>query len=335
MALSSVLLFASGCSSTENVMAASDPSLSTIEQASQKLGRGINLGNMLEAPKEGEWGVRLEAEYFKTIKEAGFDSVRLPCKWSVHALKEAPYTLDETFAKRVDWALDQAEKHGLNLVLNVHHYDEFAKDPDNHVDRLVAIWRQLAERYKGRGGFLYFELFNEPHGDFTPAKWNAVIPKLMAEVRKTNPTRPVIIGPGNWNGIGGLKELVLPSDPNIIVTVHFYEPFEFTHQGAEWVPQAAAWKDVRWTGSEEQKKAIRSRFDEAKAFGKPIYVGEFGAYSKADAPSRKLWTRFVVEEMNARGFSWAYWEFCSGFGAYDAAKKEWRTDLLDGLMAGK
>src|SRR5262249_50035683 len=75
----------------------------------KSLGRGINFGNALEAPKEGEWGIKLEAEYFKLIKEAGFATVRVPVKWSAHAAKDAPYAIDADFFKRIDWVLDQAE----------------------------------------------------------------------------------------------------------------------------------------------------------------------------------------------------------------------------------
>src|SRR5436309_6370466 len=78
-------------------------------RANQALGRGVNFGNVLEAPREGAWGLRLEPEYFEAIKKAGFHSVRLPVKWSAHAAEEPPYALDETFARRVDWALDQAQ----------------------------------------------------------------------------------------------------------------------------------------------------------------------------------------------------------------------------------
>lgn len=44
------------------------------------LGRGINLGNMLDAPSEGEWGVTLDSAYFPLIKSAGFTSVRIPVR---------------------------------------------------------------------------------------------------------------------------------------------------------------------------------------------------------------------------------------------------------------
>src|SRR5215470_807883 len=74
--------------------------------ANQKLGRGMNLGNALEAPKEGAWGVILQPGYFRAIREAGFDTVRLPVCWSAHALPDAPYTIDAAFAERVDWAID-------------------------------------------------------------------------------------------------------------------------------------------------------------------------------------------------------------------------------------
>src|SRR5262245_62600536 len=109
-----------------------------IHAANRKLGRGLNLGNALEAPREGAWGVTLKAEYFKAIKDAGFDTVRLPVKWSAHAAADAPYTIDPKLAARVDWAVDQALANKLKIIVNVHHYSEIDADPDRHLPRLVA-----------------------------------------------------------------------------------------------------------------------------------------------------------------------------------------------------
>ncbi len=39
-------------------------------QLKPPFGRGINLGNALEAPREGQWGVTLKEEYFAAIKAA-------------------------------------------------------------------------------------------------------------------------------------------------------------------------------------------------------------------------------------------------------------------------
>jgi endoglucanase len=321
---------------TSSVFAIETTNAEDIFAANKRLGRGINLGNALEAPNEGDWGVRLKEEYFRAIKEAGFDSVRLPVKWSNHAQKEAPYKIDPKFFERVDWAIEQAKKNKLNIVVNVHHYNEMDSNPDEHLPRLVALWEQIGERYKDQPESVYFELLNEPHDKLVDQKWNDVAAKLLATVRKTNPTRPVIIGPPFWNGIWAIDKLKLPDDPNVIVTVHYYEPFKFTHQGASWAEGSAAWKGTKWTGSDEEQAAIRKSFDQAAAWGKkhnkPIYLGEFGAYSQADIDSRVRWTNFIVDEAEKRGFSWAYWEFCAGFGAYDPQTDQWREPLKKALL---
>jgi endoglucanase len=305
--------------------------------ACKKLGRGVNLGNALEAPKEGAWGVTLKAEYFKAIKDAGFDSVRLPVNWANHAGKDPPYAIDAEFARRVQWAIDQAAANNLNIIVNVHHYDGINQDPDKHLPRLIGLWTQIAERYRDRPAYLYFELLNEPHDKLTEAKWNKMIPELLKTVRKTNPTRPVIVGPGQWNGIAALDKLELPKeDRNLILTVHFYDPFHFTHQGAPWMKEAAKWKGTKWTGSDDEQTAIRNSFEKAARWAKererPVFLGEFGSYEAADMESRARWTRFVAREAERVGFAWSYWEFCSGFGAFDPATDKWRVPLKAALL---
>ena len=205
-------------------------------QVTRMLGRGVNLGNALEAPKEGEWGLTLQKEYFGAIRKAGFESVRVPIRWSAHAGTEAPYTIDPVFFERVDWVVDQARASGLAAVINVHHYEEVYAKPEQHGMRLTALWRQIAQRYRGRPARLVFELLNEPNGALTDEKWNAMIPELLRTIRETNPRRAVIVGPGNWNNADRLSRLRLPAqDRMLIATFHYYSPFQFTHQGASWV----------------------------------------------------------------------------------------------------
>lgn len=186
-----------------------------------------------------------------------------------------------------------------------------------------------------------FELLNEPHAKLTEEKWNAALPAVLNAVRATNPTRPVIVGPGRWNGIRAPPKLTLPGDPNLIVTVHYSDPFEFTHQGAPWADEKVRnLKGLKWTGSEAERKALRGTFDEAatwaKAHQRPVLLGEFGAFGTADAESRAKWTAAVAREAEAHGWSWAYWEFGAGFGAYNRDAKQWRAPLLTSLVpAGK
>ena len=264
--------------------------------------------------------------------------MRLPVRWSAHAAAEPPYTIDPDFFARVDWAIDQATSQGLGIVVDVHHYEEMSKAPADHLPRLEGLWRQIASRYQNRGDNVYFELFNEPHGQFDAASWNAAIPRLLAAIRETNPTRPVVVGPVDWNSVRGLDSLQLPEeDRHLIVTVHFYDPFHFTHQGAEWVEGAGEWLGQTWPNDEADKNAVRSGLENAARWGRdhkrPVYLGEFGAYSKAHEDSRNRWTRFVAEESDRLGMSRAYWEFCGGFGIYDPQEKTWREPLKSATLA--
>jgi endoglucanase len=302
------------------------------------LSHGINLGNALEAPQEGAWGLTLKAEYFQKIKQAGFDSVRLPIRWSSHAGDQAPHEIDATFFKRVDWAIEQALSQKLAVVINVHHYEEMYRAPDKHLPRLLALWQQIGQRYAKRSDRLFFEVLNEPHDKLTEDRWAKMLPQLLGVLRKSNPQRAILVGPGQWNNLEQLDKLKLPKEDRLlIVTFHYYSPFEFTHQGAEWVAGSKKWQGQTWKGTPQQREALAKDFAKAAAWAKknqrPLYLGEFGSYSKADLGSRALWTRAVAREAEKHGMSWAYWEFAAGFGVYDRTAGAWRQPLLKALLS--
>jgi endoglucanase len=304
------------------------------------IGKGVNLGDALEAPEEGKWEVRLEEEYFELIAEAGFNSVRIPVRWSAHADVNAPYTIDKTFMARVDWAIKRALSHKLTAIVNIHHYAEIVEAPAEHKERFLAMWKQIAEHYRDYPDTVYFELLNEPCKKLTSELWNEYAEEAIRLIRKSNPIRAIIVGPASWNNISERRSLRLPrDDKNLIVTFHYYQPFEFTHQGASWAGEKSkAWVGTTWTGTEKEKQDIISHLDEAVRWARekqvPLFMGEFGAYSKADMASRARWTAFVRSEAEKRGISWAYWEFCSGFGVYDPKEGKWRRELLDSLIGG-
>jgi endoglucanase len=96
------------------------------------LGRGINFGNALDTVREGEAGFRLRERYFDDVRDAGFDTVRLPVRWSAHAGESWPYSIDPAFFERVGWAIDNALGRDLNIVLNAHHSHELTDAPGRH-----------------------------------------------------------------------------------------------------------------------------------------------------------------------------------------------------------
>jgi endoglucanase len=303
-----------------------------------RLGRGVNLGNALEAAREGAWGVVIKEEFFPLIKEKGFQSVRVPIKWSARAQQSPPHTIDPKFFERIDWVVENALKNDLLVIINIHHFDEINADPQGNREFLLALWEQIAEHYKDAPETVLFELLNEPHGNrFTASVWNKMAEETLAVVRKSNPERFVIIGPVNWNSVDHLSSLRLPeNDRRLIATFHYYNPFHFTHQGAEWNEGADQWLGTTWDATSRQQADVRSDMDKAvrwsEQYNRPIFMGEFGAYGKADMDSRARWTAFVAREAEARGFSWAYWEFCAGFGIYQADIKIWEQPLVNALI---
>jgi endoglucanase len=332
-----LLLLLCTCSGKDSGQPDTGPSQTPLDpfEQNRKLGRGINIGNALEAPSEGEWGIVVEKEWFKVIHDAGFSHVRIPIRWSAHAATSEPFTIDPVFMNRVQeiigWALEQE----LMVIINFHHYEELFAQPVQQTPRFKALWTQVAGTLKNLPDDVLFEVLNEPHGNLTAEMWNALLPDLLTIIREDNPGRTVVVGLANYGGLSGLDVLRLPTDSNLIVTPHYYEPFQFTHQGAEWVDGANAWLGTSWTGTVSQKSAVVRDFtaiaDWAKLKNVPVHIGEFGAYSRAPMESRVTWTAFVAQTAIEKNMSFAYWEWASGFGIYDKNSRQLNIPLWKAL----
>src|SRR5688572_4825517 len=308
-------------------------------EMNERLGRGINMGNCFEAPSEEEWGNPWKPEYFKIMSLLGFDHVRLPVRWEPDArsMLTAPYTINPTFLDRIQQVVDTALKYNLHIIVNMHHHEALYENPAAQKERFLSQWNQIATHFKDRSDKLLFEVLNEPHGNVTPAVWNEYFADALGEIRKTNPMRVVLMGVAEYGGLGAISQLELPDDEYIILSPHYYNPFNFTHQGAEWVgPDADAWLGTEWNDTEADRETVVSEFSYALEFSEtnhiPIHVGEFGAYNKADMASRERWTTFLARWFEEQGMSWAYWEFSAGFGIYDPGADEYNTPLVNALL---
>ncbi|MCQ1835433.1 glycoside hydrolase family 5 protein [Neorhizobium galegae] len=319
----------------------------TAAEQSKALGRGVNFGGTLEAPSEGAWGGRLSTELFAAVRQGGFQTIRLPVRFSSHAALSEPYKLDEAFMKRVDFAINNALSRGLNIIIDFHHYHEMDGDPieaeevaiglEKSRERFLAIWEQLARRYQSLpNDKVLFEIYNEPHGK-TEEVWNDLLAKALAVIRKTNPYRFLIVDPAEWSTAWGLEKLAIPADDRrLIVTIHNYAPFKFTMQGAGWIEGSRPWLGTSCC-EKTQIEEIRTPLDMAVEWGKkndrPIFVGEFGSNSLAYYPDRVTYTRIMREEIERRGMSWAYWDFASHeFGPWDPTTKSWLPELHEALV---
>jgi endoglucanase len=297
------------------------------------LKRGVNFGNMLDAPEEGAWGLRVDDRYIALAgpgQDGRIASVRLPVRWSNHASADAAARIDPAFMARVDEVVRRLLARGVEVVVDMHHYRQLDGDPLDTGERAVpeavveprflAMWQQIAEHFRDAPPALAFELYNEPHGKLTP-RWNDLMSRALRTVRRSNPERIVVVGPTQWNSARGLADFVMPPDANLVLTIHHYDPYRFTHQGAPWVTPAIP------TGvgccSAQQLADIRGPLETAQHWrernGYPVWVGEFGAFDAVAQPDRVRYTRTMRDEIERRGMPWAYWELAGGFGFIDPA----------------
>jgi len=297
----------------------------------------INLGNMFETPKGENWGGRLPVEQdFSEISALGFDTVRLPVRWSDYAYNQAPYQIDPDFFDKIDEVVGWATKHKLNIIIDLHHYDEIFTDPAAHSDRFVGLWKQIAEHYKDQPKSVMFELLNEPHNKLTNDIVEPLLARTLAEVRKTNPTRKVIMGGENWSGIDSLKTFDPPKDRNVIATFHFYEPFNFSHQGAEWIkpkapPAPASFgSDADYAWLDKMQKAS---IDFMQRTGVPLFLGEFGSIQTANITDRAKHSFAIRKTAEAMNIGWCAWAYTNTFSIRN--DEGWIFEMVAALGMGK
>jgi endoglucanase len=294
----------------------------------------LNMGSGLEAPREGEWGYSFRQRDLQTVRAAGFDTVRIPIKWSAHAGTSAPYTIDPAFRARVDQIMGWAVSAGLNVIINVHHYDELYEDPNTHEPRLEAIWAQLASWYRNAPPGVMFEIINEPRDAFSGQRVNDTQDRVLAIIRRTNPRRTVILAGDEWGGLSGMDNLRLPADPYVVATVHYYGPYEFTHQGATWLGDRAPPPGRTWPQSgdlQQLQRDVNSVVAWRNQLGVPVLLGEYGVDTAVPLLQRAAWTLDVTRALNGAAIPWCYFNYASGFAIYETGREAWIAPMIEAL----
>jgi len=296
----------------------------------QKLmGLGINLGNRVDLYEQAAREVN--EEFFNQYKERGFENVRIPVYWGSRTGKSAPFTIDADFLdsveQMVDWSLDR----GMVTILNTHH-EKWLDDVSafgSQLPRLEAIWTQLAARFASKDQKLLFEVFNEAHV-MNAAQLNTMNAAILPIMRATNPTRIVMIqglkfGNPSWI-ISNPTTLNIPDDPQIMLEIHNYDPFNY----AGGKPSKHSW------GSASDHAALVKWTDEidewSKAKGLPIYYGEFGCTNdQTGSTGRDDWFRSHWEIIKAKGWGASVWNDGGGHMIFDYNHNSWVEDILSDL----
>jgi endoglucanase len=312
-----------------------------------RLGRGVNLAHWLwlyqGKPEDREaYFTEVDARQLRTI---GLTHVRLPIDPGLVFDRDNRSVRDPGLAN-VRRAVDLITRADLAVVVEIHAADPWLKpDDQQRLLLLESLWEALAASLADTDpGLVILEICNEPH-DMPLGAWAAAQAHLARVIRAKAPRHTIMATGDSWGSIEGLTSITPLDDPNVVYSFHFYEPHNFTHQGASW--GFAAWKhfrDLPWPATsadltaaadkidDEQARSalrwsakepwsaqfIRTRIDAAAAWSKrhgvPIYCGEFGVYKAVSPPDARLrWLKDTTEALAAQGIGWSIWDYSGGF----------------------
>ncbi|WP_228727373.1 glycoside hydrolase family 5 protein [Novosphingobium aureum] len=307
------------------------PALTASVGSRLPLGKCINMGNQLEAENEGDLGRAIRDSDFPFIRSGGFSTVRIPIRFSGHASSSAPYTINASFMARVEHVVNTASAAGLNVIIDMHHYDEISEDPQGNRARFVAMWRQIAQRFQNAPSSVWFELLNEPKDQLNNTNLLEIYTETLAAIRETNVSRYVIMGGQRTSDITSLATLELPNDPYVIPTFHYYLPLEFTHQGADWIsptpPMGTTW------GSDEDYARLNNHLRLATNYytrtGRVPFVGEYGAVQQIPTSERATYYGAVSNAFASIGIQSCAWSYVNTFQLRDDSTGRWITEITD------
>jgi endoglucanase len=296
-----------------------------------RMGTGINLGNVFDAPGgETTWRREPAAEWeMEVIRNAGFRHVRLPVTWGAHFGNESPYAIDLKFMERIAQVVKWATDRNLIVVLNAMHEEWFKKDPVGQAARFDALWRQIASRFKAvPNELLVFEVLNESEKEhISDEQTNVMNQRILRIIRESNPTRGVIIGAVGDNA-GRLREgrLKVPEDPYIIATFHSYDPWSFcSAQVKTWGTET----DRQYLMNHEPNFVALKKWSETNKC--PLYLGEFGTSGKVDPAARLSYYRFYAQQAALLGFCLAVWDDGGDMKILDRQTREWVPGMINAL----
>ena len=263
-------------------------------------------------------GVQNTEEFYKVYKANGitkrdidslaawgFNSIRLPMHYNLYTPaieneKDGQITwLDEGFTM-TDNLLNWCAENKIYLILDLHGapggqgHDANISDYDTskpslwestaNQDKMVALWKKLAQRYKDNPWIGGYDIINEPNWNFTGTNPNgcdensnaplkALLTRITKAIREVDSNHIIFIEGNCWgNNYNGIFPLW---DENMALSFHKY-----------------------WNGNNQA--SIQTMLDYRTKYNVPIWMGESGENSN-------VWFKEVLSLVEKNNIGWAFW----------------------------
>lgn len=314
----------------------------------QRLTRGVNL-QLASAPTSGEQATgpfsTPAVSDLKLIRKLGFGHVRI--RVNPEELM-TPEGLNRNRTQQLHKIITRINNHQLSVILTHQPNSEFktALQPKSAaLSAFAEYWRALARRLSDISpAALVFEAINEPETE-SAQDWQRIQEQLVAAIRAGAPEHYIVVTGHDFSSLPELLQIQPLAYDNLLYSFHFYEPPNFTHQGANWgwpmwqlfhdwpypsSPQAVApllaehapqaREHLAYYGEQHWNKAkLAEALDRAAGWAQQHNVSlictEFGVYRDGVAPAyREAWLADVTQLLQARDINWTLWAYSGNFG---------------------
>jgi aryl-phospho-beta-D-glucosidase BglC (GH1 family) len=315
------------------------------------LTRGINASGWF-----GGWGdykpertsTWITPDDLKLMRSLGFTYVRIGVDPAYFGYGRADGPGKDALWKRLDDAVDLALNNGLIVDLCVFPRDDYKQQlaNDRGATQFLFLWEALAHHFASRDpDHILFELMNESEVQ-DPFRWIGIESSVVSAIRRIDTTHTILASGAHYDSLDDLLVTQPLADENVIYTFHFYEPYQFTHQGATWgSPEWLYYKNIPFPATVDQLDStlksipsdiaryqlflyasgnwnadtVRQRIAFAAGWGRehnvPILCNEFGAFRDTAPPdSRARYIEAVRSALEANHIGWAMWDWGGNFG---------------------
>jgi endoglucanase len=204
--------------------------------------KGIAFGNEVWSDKEIPNTHHTE-EDFKRVKEMNMNAIRFYINYKTFENDNTPYQYKQTGWDWINQNIAWAKKYSIYLIINMHvpqggfqsqgTGDALWNNTENQ-NRLVALWKAIADKYKNEPQVIGFGLVNEPVPNSSKQQWQQLAQRIADEIRKVDKQHILFVEkPIYVKGINGEDaDLNFPliNDANTVYEFHIYDPFQYTHQ---------------------------------------------------------------------------------------------------------
>ena len=319
--------------------------------------KGFNLLDFF-SPNPANAREATKPEYFKWMRDWGFDFVRLPMAYPSYVKfdRSKPITpeqitkIDKKQVARIDQLVDQAHRAGLHVSLNLHRAPGFCvnagfEEPYNlweskeALDAFCYHWKFWASRYKNVGrDKISFDLLNEPctredmndqhsrRGPVPGQKYRELAAAAANAIRSANPQH-LIIADGNNVGRDVIPEII---DLDIAQSCRGYNPGIISHYKAPWVyKDSSNLPEPKWPGQVGDQYLSRAMLEtmyqpwaELIQKGVGVHCGECGCWNQTPHAVFLAWFEDVLDVLSGHGIGFALWEFQGSFGLVNSGRQD-------------